>query len=178
MPVSFLPCRLIAACLFAAALSLPSSALAEQQDELAPGFNACLKRAEENVADKDSYEYRSAQLKCYQDAGEYWQNMFISEYKKATRNGDYYSGDFSDEEDPCDGPGPKYDLQQFRLAWEQYFWAAAKLVYNGDAPAMTWIFQEFRANEYKKLVHMMRELGIFKQPGENTQNGQTNSITN
>lgn len=177
MPVTFLPCRLIAACLFAAALSLPSSALAEQQDELAPGFNACLKRAEGIAEGEDSYEYSSAQLKCYQDAGEYWQNMFISEYKKATRNGDYYSGDFSDEEDSFEY-GPKYYLQQFRLAWEQYFWAAAPLVYSGDAPTMTCIFQEFRANEYKKLVHMMRELGIFKQPGENTQNGQSKSFSN
>ena len=177
MPFTFFLCKLVAAGLFVACLSFPSAAIAEQQDELAPGFNACIKRLEAGSAGEDTFEYRQARLKCYEDAADYWQIIFETEYKKETRNGDYYSGDFDEEFDV--GPGPQtYLLQQFRLAWEQYFWTACSLVYPIDAPQMSCTWQSFRANEYKKMVQMLREYGIFKQPEKTAPDGQTKSFSN
>ncbi len=173
MYVTFSPCNLIATCLFAVSLFLPSFANAEQQEELAPGFNACIKRTEAN-ANSDDSESRQTYLQCYRDAGDYWKNIFETEYKKETDGGDYYSGDFAG--DDSIGPG-RYELQMLRLAWEQYFDAFGALL-SHEAANLDPRYLTFRAEEYKKIVQALRGYGVFSKPEKTAQDGLTQSFSN
>lgn len=173
MHVTFSPCKLIVACLFIASLFFPSFANAEQQqEELAPGFNACIKRTEAN-ADSDDFQKRDTYLQCYRDAGDYWKNIFETEYKKETGNRDTYSGDFDG-----DGVwGGRYELQMIRLAWEQYFEALGDILCH-EAADQDPQYLIFRAEEYKKIVQALRGYGVFKRPEKTAPAGQTKSFTN
>lgn len=154
MHVTFSPGKLIATCLFAASLFFPSFAIAEQQqEELAPGFDACMKRAKTIAKDdKNSLEY----VKCYHEAGDYWQNIFETEYKTVvSQEGDIFEGEYVG-----------ITLQEIRLAWEQYFYICGLRICH-EAGDIDPRYQLFRAEEYKKLVQMLREYGIFEKPLEN-----------
>ncbi len=102
--------------------------------------------------DENSLEY----VKCYHDAADYWENIFETEYKKVA----------SQETDVFEEAYEGITLQEIRVAWEQYFYFFGLRICH-EAGDIDPNYQLFRAKEYKKLVQMLREYGIFEKPEEN-----------
>ncbi len=98
MTISITPTKLATYGLLAAVLVAPSAVLATEE-ELAPGFNACMQRG-----------YSTANMvECYNSAYEYWDKILNKNYKKAMKN--------------CDEDGTpecKANLKKAQIAWIQY----------------------------------------------------------
>ncbi len=147
--------KLAVAVLLAASLSQPASVRAETEDflpfdrseELAPGFNACMKQAEPLYKpDVTPSEYLDAVLKCYLAAYKYWNDIFETEYENVVN--DYCL------------------LPRFRSAFEKYLSEYCNLVGGDGGFGLDFVCTRLYAEEKKRVVKMLRNHGRFEKPEE------------
>ncbi len=149
----------LAASLFAASFC-PPFAIAE---ELAPGFEACMKQAKAEAGGQDDgYEKSRPALKCYEAAGKYWTTIFETEYRKIIPDDNAYDADKA--------TALEYGMAEFRSEWDDYLNAGCELVSNGDKSRQNPVSARFRAEETKVMVTRFQEYGIFKKKGAASQN--------
>ncbi len=161
--------KLAIAVLLAACLSLPSSARAEfdpmpfdKSEELAPGFNACMKHAEtlprpDNVNDPNYGVYYSAVTKCYVAAHKYWNDIFETEYENIV----------NDKEKMNMESAGYCLLPRFRSAFEKYLSECCNVVGGDGGFGLDPFCTRLYAEEKKRVVKMLRNHGIFEKPVEN-----------
>lgn len=118
--------KLAVTVLFAASLSLPAYVSAE---ELAPGFDACMRKA------NDASDVRWARRDCYDAAKRYWNDILQNNYKEAKQRA---------VQQGCD---PEH-LLKFRWAFDQYI--RAGMPYSEEC--------EFFVEETKKMARLMTTL--------------------
>ncbi len=149
--------KLIAYGLLIASLSLPSAVFAEEPDvstgELAPGFNACEKRAADSA--KNSTEYKEALLGCLNMAEKYWEPYV----KERTFSPDEIDSDYSKRIDDAE--------KNYYQAWIQYKEACIELIGSDGDPLQAIRTRFFEVQEARRQALMMkRQYGL-----------QTNEIT-
>lgn len=179
MSAIFFPGKL-AAVLLAACLFLPSHAAAEfnplpfdKSEELAPGFNACMKQAKslsrpDGHGGQTTYMYYDAAVKCYMEAYNYWNDIFETEYNNIVN-------DKEKMDMPC---APYCLLPRFQRALKKYLEETSNLV-GGDGGLGADLYStRAYAEETKRVVKMLRFYGIFEKPETNAlQESIMNSIT-
>ncbi len=121
--------------LLAAGLAAPSAAMAAEE-ELAPGFNACMQRG-----------YSTANMvECYNSAYEYWDKILNKNYKKAMKN--------------CDEDGTpecKAKLKQAQRAWIQYKESMSDYIVSSSDGSISRVNAiSFLAEETKKQAKMLK----------------------
>lgn len=172
MAVRFFSCKpaaavLFAASLFAASLCLPSFSIAE---ELAPGFDACMKQAKAEAGGSgDGYERSMPALKCYEAAGKYWSTIFETEYRKIIPDDNAYDADKA--------TALEYGMAEFRYEWKSYLDAGCALVSKSDEYRQNPVSARFCAEETKVMVTRFQEYGVFKKKGAASQNFSSASGT-
>lgn len=139
MTISFTPAKLAACGLLAAALAAPSAVLAAGEEELAPGFNACMNKAS---ATTDMVE-------CYNSAYNFWDKILNRNYKRAMKN--------------CDENGTpecKANLKKAQRAWIQYKEGMSDYIYNSSDGSMSRLSAiGFLTEETKKQAQLLRTEG-------------------
>ena len=172
--------KIAVAVLLAASMSLPSSAKAEsdnmpfdKSEELAPGFNACMKHAEtlsrpDSNGVQTSNDYYEAMVNCYVAAHKYWNDIFETEYNNIVN-----------DKEKMDMPLARYCLlPRFRPAFEKYLSEACDLQGGDGGFGGDLVCTRLYAEEKKRVVKMLRNHGIFEKPVENPlQETIMNSIT-
>ena len=121
--------------LLAAGLAAPSAAMAAEE-ELAPGFNACMQRG-----------YSTANMvECYNSAYEYWDKILNKNYKKAMKN--------------CDEDGTpecKAKLKQAQRSWIQYKESMSDYIVSSSDGSISRVNAiSFLAEETKKQAKMLK----------------------
>ncbi len=161
--------KLAVAILIATCLSLPTSARAEddtmpfdKSEELAPGFNACMKQAKtlskpDSNGVQTSNDYYHAMCNCYVVAHKYWNDIFETEYENIVN-----------DKEKMDMPCAGYCLlPRFRSAFEKYLSECCNVM-GGDGGFGGDLFcTRLYAEEKKRVVKMLRNHGIFEKPEEN-----------
>ncbi len=172
--------KLAVAVLLAASLSLPSSAKAEsdnmpfdKSEELAPGFNACMKHAEtlsrpDSNGVQTSNDYYEAMVNCYVAAHKYWNDIFETEYENIVN-----------DKEKMEMESVGYCLlPRFRSAFEKYLSESCNVVGGDGGFGLDLCCTRLHAEETKRVVKMLRNYGIFEKPEENPLNETImNSIT-
>lgn len=135
MTISFAPAKLVACGLLAAVLAAPSAVLAAEE-ELAPGFNACMQRG-----------YSTANMvECYNSAYEYWDKILNRNYKKAMKN--------------CDEDGTpecKANLKKAQIAWIQYKESMSDFISSSSDGTISRVNTiSFLAEETKKQAKLLK----------------------
>ncbi len=129
-----------------ASLLVPSVVLAEkQEEELAPGFNICQKRADEA---KTTPEYRGAINECYAAASEYWESIINKKneaYKKR------YDG----------SPEKQQKVTNFHQAWIEYRGAEVDLVSADGGTMQITMCPYFYAVLTKRMARLL-ESGLLE----------------
>ena len=154
--------RLVAAWLIAAGLSLTTFAAAE---ELAPGFDACMKQAKEaggNGSGNSGYERSEPVAKCYEDAEKYWKTIFETEYRRIIPDDKAYNADKA--------TALEYGMAEFRPEWKSYLDAGCALVSHGDESRLNPVSARFRAEETKVMVTRFQDYGVFRKEGTMSRN--------
>ncbi len=140
MTIRFTPAKLAACGLLAAALAAPSAVLAAGEEELAPGFNACMNKAS---ATTDMVE-------CYNSAYNFWDKILNRNYKRAMKN--------------CDENGTpecKANLKKAQRAWIQYKEGMSDYIYNSSDGSMSRLSAiGFLTEETKKQAQLLRTEGM------------------
>ncbi|MBQ9579232.1 MAG: DUF1311 domain-containing protein [Ottowia sp.] len=128
-----------AAALLAAFALCAAPALAQQEEELAPGFDACLKKSG-GVTDKMEA--------CSRAAYEYWDKQLNAEYKKVRQ--------------ACPDDSCRQKLRDMQRHWIQYKESMSGVVYRGigtEGASMNRLNAvAFEAEETKKQTELLREL--------------------
>lgn len=139
MTISFTPVKLAACGLLAAALVAPSAVLATGEEELAPGFNACIDKASTTTA----------MVACYDSAYKFWDNILNRNYKRAMKN--------------CDENGTpecKANLKKAQRAWIQYKEGMSDYIYSSSDGTMSRVSTiGFLTEETKKQAQLLRPEG-------------------
>ncbi len=154
--------RLVAAGLIAAGLFWATFAQAE---ELAPGFDACMKQAKAtagNGSGNSGYERSVPALQCYEAAEKYWKTIFNTEYRRIIPDDDAYDADKA--------TALEYGMVEFRFEWNSYLDAGCTLVSHGNESRRNPVSARFRAEETKTMVTRFQDYGVFRKQGPMSRN--------
>ncbi len=139
MAISFTPAKLVTCGLLCAALAAPCAVQAAEE-ELAPGFNACMNRSSATTD----------MIGCYDSAYQYWDKILNKNYKMAMKN--------CDEEGT---PQCKANLKKAQRAWIQYKEGMAEYIYSSSDGTMSRLSAAgFLAEETKKQAKLLKSEGM------------------
>ncbi len=135
MNIRLMTAKFVMCGLLAAGMAMPSASMA-QEEELAPGFNACMQRG-----------YSTADMvECFNAAYEYWDKALNRNYKLAMKN--------------CDEnglPECKAKLKKAQRAWIQYKEGMSDYIVSSSDGTMSRVSAiSFLAEETKKQAKMLK----------------------
>lgn len=135
MNIRLLTAKFVMCGLLVAGMAAPSAALAAEE-ELAPGFNACMNRSSATTD----------MVACYDSAYKFWDNILNKNYKKAMKN--------------CEENGTpecKANLKKAQRAWIQYKEGMSDYIYNSSDGSMSRLSAiGFLTEETKKQAQLLR----------------------
>ncbi len=136
MNIRLMTAKFVMCGLLAAGMAAPSAVLAAGEEELAPGFNACMNRAS---ATTDMVE-------CYNSAYNFWDKILNRNYKRAMNNCEDYGT-----------PECKANLKKAQRAWIQYKEGMSDYIYKSSDGTMSRLRAiGFLTEETKKQAQLLR----------------------
>ena len=147
-----------------------SPAPREEKEELAPGFDACMKQAKAKAGkngDDSGYEKTRPALQCYEAAYSYWDDILLSEYKRKVPD-EQACMDLIFSGKPVKDEG--VFLYMFYANWQRYQQAVCNLVAgDGGGYGKDPVYMRYTTQETKRVVRMLQQYGIFRKTGAGTQ---------
>ena len=139
MNIRFMTAKFIMCGLLVAGMAAPSAVLAAEEEELAPGFNACMNRASATTE----------MVECYNSAYNFWDKILNRNYKRALKNCEEYGTQL------CEA-----NLKKAQRTWIQYKEGMSDYIYNSSDGTMSRLSAiGFLTEETKKQAQLLRTEG-------------------